>query len=310
MISWEEYIRSQISDFRETYKDLPKDYREFLEVDKEASVASLMKPSQVVVIVFSKPHPTHFIILHTEDYSDKEVIVYENVKFEDFFRKLSKENHKLHQILGDEAIKYIIDKSRKMVGFKGRVDWRPFAESFVINEIGVIRSGWELAEILHLFIERRLDIEKRERQRKKIEETVKDIKEDASAIEETELRARIIEKTEGLEGQVKQLGEQHRKLREEVVGVRKLIGTTKEFQEFRAFTTELEELKRTHIHREVFLTETKRLDEKIEKGLEALNTRIEDLKAIKFWSKRTLLEIALAILAIIATLFAAGILKF
>jgi len=126
----------------------------------------------------------------------------------------------------------------------------------------------------------------------------------------------IVESTKTLEDsldKLRKIDEHEQKLmtlEDEIIGVRKLVGTTKEFQEFRAFTTELENLKKTHIHREVFLTEVKRLDEKMEKGLEALNTRIEDLKAIKLWSKRTLLEIALAILAIISTLFATGTLKF
>ena len=54
----------------------------------------------------------------------------------------------------------------------------------------------------------------------------------------------------------------------------------------------------------------KRLDEKIEESKETLNTRIDDLKAIKFWSKRTVLEIALTIWGAILTLYVAGILKF
>ena len=84
----------------------------------------------------------------------------------------------------------------------------------------------------------------------------------------------------------------------------------KDLQDFRVFITDIEYLKKSHVHKEVFLVEIKRLDEKINRGLEALNTRIEDLKAIKFWSKRTLLEIALAIWGAIITLYATGILKF
>ena len=83
-----------------------------------------------------------------------------------------------------------------------------------------------------------------------------------------------------------------------------------DFQDLRVYTTDVEYLKKTHVHKEVFLVEIKRLDEKINRGLEALNTRIEDLKAIKFWSKRTLLEIALAVWGAIVTLYATGILTF
>ena len=97
--------------------------------------------------------------------------------------------------------------------------------------------------------------------------------------------------------------EQHEKrldkIEQEIGGVRKMIGTTKEYQDFRVFTTDIEELKKSHVHKQVFQSEIKRLDQ-----------RIEDLKAIKFWSKRTLLEIALAIMAVIATLYGAGVIKF
>ena len=101
-----------------------------------------------------------------------------------------------------------------------------------------------------------------------------------------------------------------RRMDKEIDRVHRMIGASKDFQDLRAFITDVEALKKSHIHKDVFITETKRLDEKIDRGFEALNTRIEDLKAIKFWSKRTLLEIALALLGTIATLFATGILKF
>lgn len=122
-----------------------------------------------------------------------------------------------------------------------------------------------------------------------------------------ELRTKILEATERLENQVKQLD---KKLKEEVSGMRRLIGTSEKYLDWKAFTTNFEHLKETHIAKDVFDVHMKRLDEKIEKGLEALNTRIEDLKAMKFWSKRTFLEIALAIWGAIVTLYATGILKF
>lgn len=96
----------------------------------------------------------------------------------------------------------------------------------------------------------------------------------------------------------------------EIDRIHKTVEASKDFQDLRAFITDVEALKKSHIHKDVFIAETKRLDEKIDRGLEALNTRIEDLKAIKFWSKRTLLEIALTIWGTIVTLYTTGILKF
>lgn len=303
MISWEEYLRSNILDFRQSYKELSKEYRESIEANKETSLASLIKPSQVVVIDFNKPYPTFFIILHTEDYPDKETIVYENVRFEGFFPKLSKEKPRLHGLLGNEVIDYIQDKSVKLAGLPVTIDFEAFDKSYVLIDSGELRTGWRFSSLLYAIIDSSLEKEKR----KRIEETVKDIKKDASAIDETELRIRIIEKTERLENQTKQLD---KKLRKEIGRVRKLIGTSEKYLDWRAFSADVEHLKETHITKGTFDAHIKRLDDKIDTLKENLNTRIEDLKAIKFWSKRTLLEIALAIMTVIAALYGAGVIKF
>ena len=123
----------------------------------------------------------------------------------------------------------------------------------------------------------------------------------------------FIEAAKKLEKALQEIG----RIDKEIDRVHKIIGASKDFRDLRVFITDVDALKKSHIHKDVFITETKRLDEKIDKTLdnlntriEAINTRIEDLKAIKFWFKRTLLEIALAIWGAIVTLYAAGILKF
>ena len=120
----------------------------------------------------------------------------------------------------------------------------------------------------------------RTKQRQKIEETVDNLKEDAKAIPETvELRNKILESTQRLDNQIKEL---NRKVDEDVQALRRLVGTSEDFLDWKAFSTDVKLLKETHITKEIFDTHIERLDEKINKGLDALNTRIEDLKAIKF----------------------------
>ncbi len=97
---------------------------------------------------------------------------------------------------------------------------------------------------------------------------------------------------------------------EDVDGVRRLVGVSKEFQDWRLLISDVTRLKEEHISKREFDVDIKRLDEKIEKGFDSFNTRIEDLKAIKFWSKRTVLEIALTIWGVFLTLYVAGIIKF
>ena len=139
---------------------------------------------------------------------------------------------------------------------------------------------------------------------KKIRKTVSDIKRGAEAISEAKVRTEIIGATERLGTQVKQLDE---KLGQEISAVRRLIGSSESLQDWKLLVSDVHRLKGEHVPREIFDTEVRRIDEKIDNWLKALNTRLEDLKAIKFWSKRTLLEIALAIMTVIAALYGAGV---
>jgi len=107
-----------------------------------------------------------------------------------------------------------------------------------------------------------------------------------------------------------ELGEAVRNINREIVILRRLVDLTREVKDWKTLISDVDKLKEEYVLREVIDARIERLDEKIDNGLEALHTRIEDLKAIKFWSKRTLLEIALAIVATITSLYAAGILKF
>jgi len=207
----------------------------------------------------------------------------------------------------DMDINSVFDHLERTTELSGRM-WSLWGgrNSFYILSTYDFRSDSDfLFDISREMVFRESDLEKRKVQ---IEETVVDLRKNVEAIpEEVDLRNKIIETTEKLENQMKEL---HERLEAEVGGVRQLIGTSEKFQDFKAFTTDIEHLKTTHVAKEIFHSEIKRVDEKIDKGLEALNTRIEDLKAIKFWSKRTLLEIALAIMAVIATLYGAGVIKF
>ena len=100
-----------------------------------------------------------------------------------------------------------------------------------------------------------------------------------------------------------------KKFEEDFSALREMVGTDEHIG-WKAFCSDLKHLKATHLEKEVFDAHIKRLDEKIENKIDALNTRIEDLKAIKFWSKRTVLEIALAVWGAFMTLYVAGIIKF
>jgi uncharacterized protein (DUF302 family) len=107
--------------------------------------------------------------------------------------------------------------------------------------------------------------------------------------------------------EIKRIDEHEKKLssiEKDISGMRHLVGVSKEYQDWRILTSDVESLKkRPYVSKELFESEVKRLDQ-----------RVDAMKEIKFWSKRTIIDVILAIVAtastIIAALFAAGVIHF
>lgn len=243
MLSWEEYIKHNILEFRNRYKKHSEKYRKWVEKDRNASRYSLTKPSQVVVIDFNKPYPECFIILHNKKRPDMETIVFENVKFDDFSSKALKEP-RLLELLGSREIEQFLATVRRYV-FDSKWD-RAFdrlGESFYLLNRGNFRSKpndfaiWVNTRIRIYWLEAQ-----RELQRKKIEKTVDKLRRDAEAIPEgVQLRNKIIESTQRLEGQIKQQDEQYSELRDDLVGVHKLVAT-KGYGEWKALLSDIDKI--------------------------------------------------------------------
>jgi len=323
MISWEEYIESNIAEFREQYKDsFSRSQITLLEKDREAFLYSLNKPSQIIVVDF-EDRQCIFIIAHNQEHPDMEVLVFENAVFENWEDKVFV-GKRLLGLLGIKKteINQIVEQMKRKKHYR---QWKygPKEDEFqlIYTPLGkrwlLLLSSYDprysgtkfhFATTFLLFSHSKLHSILREQQRREIKKTVSELREDAEAIpKEIELRSKIIESTQRLDSQMKQLDE---KVEKEISAVRKLIGLSESIQDWKLLISDVNRLKGEHVPREIFDTEVRRINEKINKGLEALNTRIEDLKAIKFWSKRTLLEIALAIMTVIAALYGAGVIKF
>jgi len=137
-----------------------------------------------------------------------------------------------------------------------------------------------------------------------------EIKLEAEKLVNKAQRAKLLEATEEIQASLEQINriEQHEKkiaaMEGEIAGVRKLIGSSREFQDWKVLVDDVATFKKTpHVSKDLFESEIKRLDQ-----------RIDSLKEIKFWSKRTILDIALAVLAtastVIVGLLGAGIIHF
>jgi len=274
---WDEYVKSNIAKFRNAWKALPEAERKIAEESEETFCYSLNEPCQVAVIFFGEPYPISFVILHNKKYPDMKTIVFENTPVGDFSTELL-QGSELFELLGrkEEDIETLVKRimntiystmeETRWISSANRLKFTNGALIFFREDIRV-SAKYRLSDTLHGIIDLLVTRIVKEKQREKIEEAVGDIKRDAREIPVRELRTKIIEATERLEGEIKQLD---KKLKEEVNGMRQLIGTSERFLEWKAFSSDIEHLKTTHVPREVF-----------EAKMGELNTRIDSLTEIK-----------------------------
>jgi len=312
LISWKGYVKSNILEFRRHYNELPSELKELVEKNKQMFYRSLNEPCQALVIVFHEPYLVCYAFFHNLECPDLEIIVLEDVKFEDLFTVISQEPRLVNLI--DKDIKPFVEEVKL------------FAQTQAMNEKILFSNLWELKSVNGFLTVFRRDLRLGKtinslsgviydhfesllrwrfvrEQRRKIEKIVDDLKANARTIPETGVRTKVLGTTKELEEQIKELNQ---KVEEEIGRLRQVIGSSEKYLDFKAFTSDIEHLKSTHITKETFDANIQRFDEKID----AVSTRIQDLKEMKLWSKRTVLEIGLAVWGAIVTLYAASIIKF
>jgi len=297
MISWEEFLSQTVTAYRKEFNKLSKRSQKLIK-EKEFH-NSLLRPCQIEVLDAGEKKTAVWLVVHDNNLPDMMFKIHKNVKdisVSQFLKKyefLTAES--LEKVLTAKYSYHEIYMKDTMSGFRRDVE-----PQYIGNEL----LRWSAEPLF-------------EQQYNIIESGTDGLKKSIAKISEVEIRDELLATTKRIDASLQEI----RRLDKEIGEVRKLVGVTKEIQDWRLLFTDVGRLKDEHVPKQVFDAKIERLDEKIEKGLEnlnkrvdegvkALNTRIEDLKAIKFWSKRTLLEIALAILAIISTLFATEILKF
>jgi hypothetical protein len=285
--SWEDFIRSNILHFRTEYETLSQKMKELPKGNELLYVSSLNKPCQVVMIEFEKPYPTYFVVLHDKEHDDMQTAVLKNVDLADFSEKMLEENELLKTLgateirnltstIKKEMKSYVNTKFSWMRGNTARKDFSLY--DFTGKDTKFKPTSLSLSEFAMQICRINLNEALRSENKQEIGKIVGDLKKDAETIQVDELRTKIVEKTERLEDKIEKLD---KKLNEEVNGVRRIIGSAKEFQDFRVFTTDITDSKKSHIPREIFNVEINRLDDRIDKGLEVLNSRVSALSDIK-----------------------------
>lgn len=345
MKSWKKALPPIIDEFRETIKEIRESEfkrkglrpEDISNISKEVQKnITLLPPCQIQVIEKENSRGVILFTTFDEDYPDKQIIetrIPEDVsikkyfeehskEFPQWFKKISKDDPRYSQIPPESpktrlvAIEGQLSKDFERGGGLGWSWVDEYSSYYYFPNKNDLPTKL-LEHALDAFrrdmnhrMEFLLKIDDAEKVVDNFKKKIKDIKQDeirenlASSVEEIDkLISSYIDRLEKQEATVTTV-------KEDIDGVKQMVGVSKEFQDWRLLVTDVKKLKDEHISKGEFKAHMIRLDEKIEKGLDALNTRIEDLKAIKFWSKRTLLEIVLASWGAFMSLYVAGIIKF
>ena len=301
MISWEKYLTEAITTFRREFERLSLKDQKYIR--KKVYDDLPFEPCQVEVLDFGIDKKIVFLLVHDKGLPDLKFNIHKKAKSMDESEFTKKYNFGfLDSAPLDQAYWQKLFPTHRL-----------FIYTKISLRLKEMMSPQELAQYLLSNAKEQL----RNEQVELIKHSTDGLRETIEKIPEKDIRNELLTNTKKIDMSLLEI----KRLDEEIGKVRHLVGITKEIQDWKLLVTDVNRLKGEHVPKEVFDAKIERLDEKIEKGLEnlnkrvdegikALNTRIEDLKAMKFWSKRTLLDIALALLATVATLFAAGILKF
>ena len=309
MMSWEEYIKSNILEFRKRYEELPEESRQLLEKEEIDYGLRLAIPCQVIAIDFTKPYQKSFIITNSKAHPDMQIVVFKDAEFNDFLDRAADEP-RLKALLNPDNITNVTQALRKNLS-EQPVHWIDSAnytsELLLLSFAEDPRSEpYTLADHFFFEVTHELSDLMREKHRREIEETVDDLKRDAEAIPVgIELRNKILENTQRLDGQIKQLND---KVEQEISALRKLIGSSESVQDWRLLISDVHRLKGEHVPKEVFESRIKELStkieafEKIEKAYERLSSQqekvLEQQSSFIKWIKYSTILVPIAVACI------------
>lgn len=252
ILNWTDYIRSNIAEFRKQYEKFSEEEKSLLARQAITSNLILTEPCQVVVLDIKDHRLVILYVLHNKEYPDMNITILENLSLNKF-SSASLSEAPILQTLGTGDFSAIFEDVRMVTssemfsqGFSSA--WQPRKESvfFLFSRNFLTFDAHSFSDYVLRWINIKIESLRR---REKINETVNGIKRDAQAIPKIELKTKIVEATGTLK---KEIDDLNKKLDEEIGGVRKMIGSTKEFQDFRVFTSDVTDLKKSHVPKDVF----------------------------------------------------------
>lgn len=279
MQSWEEYIKSNIIHFREMLANFLESVHETNTIELEKFSSPLDKPCQVIMLDFKKPLMKTFIILNNQKNQDMETVIIEPLESDGFSLETLKAIDLLQRLEPDniqdifDLVWYDLEHIKTH-----SIPWNwSLTTQFLSTEGSMISFSktpeeHELGDVFFSNIEPKIKASLREKTTKQIESTVDRLKRNAEAIPETiALKTEIMENVEKLGNEMDEL---RKRVDDEVGAMRKLVGKSENLLDWKMFSGDVDFLKKTHINREIFDSEIKRLEE-------TTNARIDSMRDIK-----------------------------
>lgn len=293
-ISWKEYLTEVVTTFRKQVDKLdPESQKRIRKVFRHNL---LFEPCQIEVIDLKTEGFVVFLVSHDRKLPDMTFEIHENAKSINESNFLKKYKY--------EMIKHWGFLPLFQFGRMLNEHWLIVMENSV--SIKKEMSSQKLADYIFGDVIEEL----KNTQVDVIEQTTSGLKKSISKIPEKETREELLANTSKIGGALKEI----KRLDEEIGKVRRLVGVTKEIQDWKLLISDVDRLKGEHIPREVFesrlegLTTKIEAFEKIEKAYERLASQQEKvlkqqsgfLKWIKY--SIILVPIAVACVPIIETL--------
>jgi hypothetical protein len=284
-VSWEKYVERTIAHYRKEVDNLGPELKEKI---KTALNFSLLEPCQIEVLDFHGEKSVVFLIMHNESLPDMMTKIQKDIMSTESSEFIGIHGFPASTIRGLEEGSFFLRSKSLVIDMYGQS----------VTLVARNTSPEEVAEILVRDSIQKAREFARLRQVDLIEDSTIGLKKSIARIPEKDVREEILATAKKIDGALQEV----KRIDEEISKVRQLVGRSKEFQDWKLLISDVDRLKGENVPRGVFESEVKRLDQKI-----------DSLREIKFWSTRTVVDIALAIIAtvstIIAALLAAGIIK-
>lgn len=245
----DELVKANITEFRQRFQSLPDRVKSLVEKSKEANAFSLNYPTQIIWVRLKKPNIECFVVLHKSTSDDMKIITLEDIVLEKLSPTLL-QGSASELIDSSEARKISSSIKREIVDIEKELgsEWADaiISSDTLSGDLGILLFNLRMAKDT-FFLTSSFDMLMRsqlrdsliEKQRKIIDATLKELIKDVAEVEAAESRTKILETTEKLQSQIKDVYKQQAELREDVFGLRRIVGG-KTFGEWKSLLSEVD----------------------------------------------------------------------